>query len=903
MARKSQSGAWTKTTVAATIARAVAKQSAGQEYGVLGSLLKQEFADARVRTQASTRLGDVAAKRYSAFANSVVRALFEAAAQRMPASAARVAVCAVGGFGADRLAPFSDIDLLFLHRFRDENEIKPLLDYVLYALWDAGLVIGHSVHTPQSAVAFAREDMVARTAMLDCRLVAGDAKTKEEFRTRFDRLRVTTKSKFVAAKLREQEARHDVARQSRFLAEPDVKEGKGSLRDIQLMRWLHAYVYDCPIDASGGKVKLFDDADLKSFIAAERFLWSVRVQLHAHSGRADDILAFRAQPEIAKKLGYAERSAMTAAERLMKHYFINATEIGRLMRIFCARLEEDQTKLRPRAPAFIPKLLQTDEAPNKPNLRLRNGRLDFQHRSRARNNPRAFLRLFRAFARKPRYDFSPEALAVIRQDIASFDTGARRDPVNCALFVKSVTIARDPIKLLRVMSETGVLTKMLPFFSSLTGRIEYGLYRRYTLDEQVFQAIGVLRRIEKGEAQDAHPIASEVVAGRKDRAPFYIAVLFHEARASLKDPAPDNIEKLARRIGKRLGLKEKQVADVAWAVAHFAEMGAIAERRSLSDKPPIIEFARAVGDKERLDLTLVLAVCHLRVVSEGAWDRFYRRQLTLLHEGASSWLNAGEKGVDRWLLARAEKARAVLANEQNTRNAAARTQLAKLVSDDIARTLNAEQLRQFMALARSSEGETAAVAVTPSIDEHYFDIMVYTEDRPGLLADLSGALAGAGVTVRTVTVLTTPSGRALDIFTVRPFSASAGLDSAAISGIHSKLLDAARDKRAAKPTLRRRIGDRRALFDVESRIRIDLDASETCTIVEAEGRDRPGLLYKLAAAFADIGVIINRAYISTYGERAIDAFYVQDAPGYKITNKRRLQSIERRLLNVLNEDE
>ncbi|MEL7488138.1 MAG: hypothetical protein AAGJ87_13080, partial [Pseudomonadota bacterium] len=512
-------------------------------------------------------------------------------------------------------------------------------------------------------------------------------------------------------------------------------------------------------------------------------------------------------------------------------------------------------------------------------------------------------RLFRAFARKPKYDFSPEALAIVSEDAASIDTQARRDPVNCALFTATVVTAREPVKTLRVMAETGLLAKMAPVFASLGGRIEYGLYRRYTLDEQVFQAIGVLRGIHRGDLRGDHPIASQILDAAKDPAPYFIAVLMHETRASLNKPTSQAVEKLVRRVSRRLGLSDEDADDVAWAVAHYEDMGRRAERRSLSDARTIVDFASQVETRARLDLVLVLCVCRLRVVGDISWDRFYRRQLALLYRGACAWLTDGARGVDDWLAARADAARALIAKERTSRPQKERAQLEAILTDDIARTLSAEQLTQFLSLATSIGATPAAVALSPAQEEGFFDIMVYAEDRPGLLADLAGATATAGVDVRTVTVLTTPEGRALDIFTVRSAAPDGRLEVDAMSALHAGMLKAARGRGGEAPFLRRRVGDRRTLFAVEPIVRIDLEASDDFTVVEAEGRDRPGLLYKLAAALADVGVAIDRAYIATYGERAVDSFYIQDAPGYKIVNKRRLQSIERRLLNVLSEDE
>lgn len=890
-------------SIAIAIMRACEKEQAGQAYGALSALLKSEFSEARERALAASKNGDIVAKRLSAFANSVVRALFDEAKRRHPDAADRVAVCATGGFGRDRLAPHSDIDLLFLHHFKDSEAIKPLLNMMLYALYDAGLSVGQSVHTPQTAVAFARSDMVMRTCFLDARLVAGDSKTFKDFSSRFDRLRLTTKSQFVKAKLAEREERHDKSNQSRFLAEPDLKEGKGGLRDLHLLRWLYKYCFDSTIDDPTDKDRILNNADVKAFLKAERYLWSLRVHLHALRGRANEHLTFEVQPLLAERLNYAERAGDIPAERLMKHYFVNALEVGRLMRIFCAKLEEDQNRLRPRAPKLFPKALTTDEAPGRPNLQIKNGRLDFQNAKDAEKTPQDFFRLFRAFAKRPDLDFSPAALALISQNASAITTKVRRDETNSALFIATLLKAKEPVKTLRVMAETGFLGKFLPYFGMIAGRIEYGLYRRYAVDEQIFQAIGLLSEIVKGKHAEQHPLATNIVKNTSDKTPFYIAILLYESRQSLTNPTDNDIEKLVRRVSKRLGLKDQSLDDVAWVAARYDKMMIVAERRSLSELRVIKNFAEEVGSQSRLDLLLVLSICHLRVVGVSSWDNWLREQLTDLYMAASAWLSGGEKAVDDWMNERVSLARRDAAKLLVNWPEEERVEFLQEVPGGIVRNIDAEQLARFANLFRSAQSENAKSAVDLHRNDRFVEAIVFGPDRPGLLADLSGMIASLGATVRSVQVFTTPAGRAFDIFTLQAPDGGSLDDPDLIQRLHVAMLEVAREKPAKPPRLSKRLGDRRSIFYVSPVIRVDMEASDECTIIEAEGRNRPGLLYELAAALNDIGITIRSAHIATYGERAVDTFYVQDAPGYKITNKRRIQSIEQRLLNVISAED
>jgi len=298
-------------------------------------------------------------------------------------------------------------------------------------------------------------------------------------------------------------------------------------------------------------------------------------------------------------------------------------------------------------------------------------------------------------------------------------------------------------------------------------------------------------------------------------------------------------------------------------------------------------------------MLLVLSVCHLRTVGVSSWDDWTRRQLSELYYSASAWLSGGPEALAKRFAERAGAVRAAARGALASWSEKEQDAFLARLSDEMFRIFDVEMIARIGDLARAATQEKAAAGVSIRPYRNEIEATVYAEDRPGLLADLAGAISTAGVSVRSVQVTTTTDGKAIDVFTIQSLDGGPLDDAALIRRLHARLLEAARAAPAKAPTPAKRIGDRRAIFKVPSLVRLDLEASEDCVVVEAEGRDRPGLLYDLTAALADLGVTILSAHIATYGERAIDVFYLQDAPGYKITNRRRLQSIERRLYNVL----
>ncbi|MFZ5616404.1 MAG: nucleotidyltransferase domain-containing protein, partial [Pseudomonadota bacterium] len=688
--------------VGARLEAAAEQERSGQSFGAVGAALKKALAESQRAVLEQYARGDVIVAKRAQIMDEALKTIGGEALSSLPPKA-KLAVAATGGYGRGQLAPYSDIDLLILHSGVAEETLKAVVNAILYPLWDAGLVVGQGVHTPSSAVRLAEKEMTAMTAFLDARFLFGDERLFKDFASKFDLLRWRTKSKFVKAKRIEQEERHDSSNQSRYLSEPDLKEGKGGLRDIHVIGWIYRALYGRAITDAPKRGAIFRPDDAESLKRAERFLLSVRVRLHELRGRADERLTFDIQPALAEKLGYADRAGMSAAERMMKHYFVTTMEIGRLTRIFWARLEEENAKLLDRAPLPLPKALQSDEAGEKINLRLKNGRLDFASASAAAKNPVDLFRYFRAFARKPEIDFHPDALDLVSKHAVSVTTEVRRDPVIAKLFLAAVSTAKDPIKLLRVMSETGLLGKYIPSFGQITGRIEYGLYRRFSLEEHVFQSIGVLTKIRTGALIDEHPIASAILERSPSPDPFYLCVLLHQAGWSLKEHTVEEAEALVGRVARRLGASEKDAGVIAWCAARPLFMAHAAHRRNLGEARAIAEFAAAVGGADRLEMLLVLTVCHLRAVSETAWDEWTRKQISALYFGARAFLDGGDEALAAWMEERAEKTRKEAETALADWPKAERAAFMRRLSDATLALIDPETFMRVADLARSAE--------------------------------------------------------------------------------------------------------------------------------------------------------------------------------------------------------
>src|SRR6187455_318224 len=338
---------------------ALAAKHAGREdvfRAAVAQLLKAEMIEARATAQAvllKDRHGRRCAERLCFMQDEIIRILYSAATRHLyrspvPSGAERMAVVATGGYGRGLMAPESDIDLLFILPYKQTAWGEQVAEAILYCLWDMGLKVGHATRSVDESIRQARGDMTIRTAILETRFLTGDQPLYDELVERFDKEVVRgTAAEFVTAKLAEREERHRRAGQSRYLVEPNVKDGKGGLRDLHTLFWMAKYVYRVRDVEDLVNRGVFDQEELRLFRRCEDFLWSVRCNMHFVAGRAEERLSFDIQRDIAIRLGYTEHPGMKDVERFMKHYFLIAKDVGDLTAILCSELEDQQTKPAP----------------------------------------------------------------------------------------------------------------------------------------------------------------------------------------------------------------------------------------------------------------------------------------------------------------------------------------------------------------------------------------------------------------------------------------------------------------------------------------------------------------------------------------------------------------------------
>jgi len=852
--------------------------------------------------------GRACAAGLSDFQDALIRLTYDFTTEHIyraenPSTAERMAVVAQGGYGRGLLAPGSDIDLLFLLPYKQTAWGESVAEYILYLLWDLGFKVGHATRTIAQCVRLSLSDMTIRTALLDARLILGDEKLFADFRHRFrkDVLETDARS-FIAAKLAEQDARHSRAGASRYQVEPNIKEGAGGLRDLHTLHWLAKHLYPDKAEEEFVEAGVFTPHEYRSFRRCESFLWTVRCHLHFLTDRPEERLSFDLQRAMAERLGYRGHAGLSAVERFMKHYFLIAKEVGQLTRIVCSALELKQLKSVPTLDTLLApfswrrraKLRRTSD------FRIENGRISTVDKDAFAKDPVNFIRLF-VFADENQAGFSPEVLRQIRANFRLIDDDLRGNPTANRLFMRLLTDARDPEGTLRKMNEAGVLGRFIGDFGRVVSMMQFNMYHHFTVDEHLIRTIGFLSGIERGKLSVDHPVSSEVVRTIDNRRALYVAALLHDIAKGRDEDHSIAGARIARELGPRLGLTASETETATWLVEHHLTMSLFAQSRDLNDPKTIRDFAEIVQSRERLKLLLILTVADIRAVGSGVWTGWKGQLLRTLYFETEPLLGGGHTTLTR--TERVSRAQDAL-----------RERLAGWPSQDLERFIDRhypaywlrtdlDVIAEHAKLVRDAEAQGRSVVVHISTDAFrgVTEVTLLAPNHPRLLAMVAGACTGAGANIVDAQISTTRDGMALDtIHLEREFDHAEDEERRArkiATNIERMLHGEARAADVVQS--KKKPKSRLSAFTVEPQVVIDNTLSDALTVVEINGLDRPGLLYDVTREISDLNLDIASAHIATFGEKAVDVFYVTDLTGKKITSATRESLIRERLTKVL----
>lgn len=805
-----------------------------------------------------------------------------------------LALLAVGGYGRGEMAPQSDIDLLFLMPKHITPRAKSVIEAMLYILWDLHLKVGHSSRTLSDCLKLGAEDFTIRTALLEQRFLVGDKAPAATLAKRLkSELFQGTETEFVAAKLTERDERHE-RQGERYVVEPNVKEGKGGLRDLQSLYWIAKYVHHVESIEELVQLAVFRPEEYDRFQKAENFLWAVRCHLHLVTGRPNEQLTFDLQVELADRMGYQDKSGRRAVEHFMQDYFRNATRVGDLTRIFLTKLEAMHTKPEPLLQRIFSRKPRVKDG-----YQVIHGRLAVLDEATFLSNPLNLLRVFEEGLRTGML-IHPDAMRLVTANLHLIDDSLRENREAQQIFLDLLLKHGNPERALRRMNELGVLAAFLPEFEPIVAMMQFNMYHSYTVDEHTIQVISNFSRIERLELEEELPISTEILRDGVDRKVLMVAMLLHDIGKGRDQDHSVLGAQIARKVAPRLGLNRNDCDTVEWLVRYHLLMSDMAQKRDIADPRTVRDFAKAVQTVKRLDLLTVLTVCDIRGVGPDTWNNWKAALIRALYRQTRHALEEGMEALNR----------------ENRGTEAKKTLRAELHGWD-KKDIKHETGRHyppywqglhvtahvvFANMLRGLGNDEIRIDLHPDDDRDATRVCFVVADHPGIFSRMCGALALVGANIVDARTFTSKDGYATAAFWVQDAEGSP-FEASRLPRLRKMIERTLAGEVIAGEAIQTRdkLKKRERAFRVPTSITFDNEGSEIYTIIEVDTRDRPGLLYDLTRTLANSNVYIASAVIATYGEQVVDTFYVKDMFGLKFYTESKQKTLENKLRTAISE--
>jgi [protein-PII] uridylyltransferase len=821
------------------------------------------------------------------------------------ASGGQFAIVALGGYGRSELAPYSDIDIMFLHQNgKDAAFAAKLSEAILYLLWDIGFNVGHSVRSLGDCISMAREDVVSRNSMIDARLLWGDAKLFEQL---IDRLEEEVFEKQKAALLdelmKEREARYAKFGGAVCMQEPNVKESAGGLRDLHVLLWASRIAHGQATLEGLARAGVIPERDAKAIGSAYDFLLRVRNELHFMTSRRTDALSLDLQQEVARNLRYVDSAKQQASEIFMRDYYLRARLLRRLCESHLQRAVAGRQKkswfTRARSTAAIGGFVMSDgaldlvEAEGEPAGRV--GEL-------AEIDGQRMMMAF-SYAQATGAGFSVKLQDAILLSLPVVNRAFRSSAEAAQAFLKLLRVKGRVASALRLMHELDFLGKFLPEFGRVTCLVQHDLYHRYTVDEHTLRAIGALDELALSRGREAERYRN-LYGEISDAAPLHLGLLMHDVGKGLGGNHTEKGIGLARRALARLSPEPRMTEQVLFLIRHHLTMSHIAQRRDLSDEKVVNDFAARVETLDNLNMLTLLTYGDIHGVGPGVWNEWKDALLWELYMKVRAVL-APERGPERGVGELRERVARMLASEIDVDETQKHFEL---LPEDYARSAPAQTIIEHVRLAHALNSRPVKTSWRVDTQTRCADLHLCAPNRRGLFACVAGTLTAQGVNILSVQLNTRADGIAIDSFKVRdaagePITDPARweqIDDAIRRALSGELDVAATVEKRLRSQTASRFQRRKAISPSGVRISWDNQSSGRSTILELRTGDRLGLAYKIANTLSSLDLDIVFAKVATEKHLALDVFYVTNAAGEKLPDDR-LPTIEEAIRQALAE--
>jgi [protein-PII] uridylyltransferase len=809
------------------------------------------------------------------------------------ADPSQFALIAIGGYGRRELHPSSDIDILILNRDSESEIHNHAVENFLRFLWDIGLKLGNRISTLDECVEAADSDQVYTTALLESRLLYGSEALFKAMKTRTGPDQIWPSTRYFDAKIAEQRERHAKFNDTGFNLEPNVKDGPGGLRDIQMIAWLkkrHFRSATLRELVERGCLTLKEYEELK---VDQRFLSRIRFALHLLTGRAENRLLFDFQSRLSEQLGYQDTPETSAVEQFMQKYYRTVMSVERLSDILLQLFRE--------------LIFEKDEnqkiEPINPRFRSVGGFIEVTNPCVFKENPLALLEVFLLQQQIPSLKgIRASTIQLIRESLPVIDEQFRANPTAPRMFMEILSQRNGITHQLCKMNCYGVLPSYMPAFEHIVGRIQYDLFHIYTVDQHTLFLVGNLRSFASEKRRGELPFCNDIFMLIPKPSLLYVAALMHDIAKGMGGDHSVIGEEIAIDFCKQHGLTRHETDLVAWLVRYHLIMSMTAQKKDLTDPKVIHEFATLVGTLERLNYLYLLTVADIRATNPQMWNSWKDSLLKELYIATLGALHRGlESPVDQSIR--------IDTSRQEARSILTRLGVSEATIDSVWKNFGDNYFLRYstdeavwhtIAISASDPHELPLVVLRPQSQRGSVEILLYAMDQDHLFSRSTAILDQLGLTILDARIVTTRNGRVINSYLVLEQNGDPIHDIYREHQICREL----QDRMATPGPLPSANGGRRVprqvrYFPIAPSIVFENEADNPNTLLELSAADQPGLLSKIGQAFDRFNIRVHQAKITTIGNRAEDVFYISDKANQPIDSESLREDIRKTILSMI----
>lgn len=811
----------------------------------------------------------------------------------------QLSLVAVGGYGRRELFPYSDIDIVVLLDSDDTAPYQEALAGFFTFLWDMGLKPGQSVRTIQECIATALDDQTIMTSLMEIRLISGCPALYETLKLETTPDKIWPSDCFFTAKMEEQQQRYAKSHDTAYNLEPNIKEGPGGLRDMQVIAWVFKRHYNSSTLKELIKYGFLPESEYAELMAARDVLWRIRYALHLLTHRGEDRLIFDYQRDLARQFGFSREDQQynEDVEQFMQFYFKTVQGLERLnemlLQLFNERFICGETGCKP---------TPVSDGPTSNRFVAINGYLEAINEQVFEQQPLALLEVFLILLQNPTLNgIRATTIRLIRKSLHQIDENFRENKTANRLFIELLRQPRGITTQLRRMNRYGVLAAYLPSFAHIVARMQYDLFHIYTVDEHTLFVIRNLRRFSIDAHYDELPFCHSIFLLIAKPELLYIAALFHDIAKGRNGDHSAIGEEIARQFCIQHELSQHDTKLVAWLVRNHLIMSMTAQRKDIGDADIIHEFAQHVGSIEYLNYLYLLTVADIRATNPELWNSWKDALLKELYAATHSALRKGLKNpaalADRLLENKKE------AQDELLKLGVAESAIDALwqyASDDYFLRYSADEIAwHTVAIVSSDATDLPLVMLRPQTQRGSAEVFVYTKNKGPVFSLSTATLDQLGLTILDARIMTTLDNHVLNSFQVLEQSGEPINDRCREDHICSALRNNLLQQKVKRHKNIHRQSRQAKHFPIPTSIQFHADPLNRHTIIELITTDHAGLLSKIGRAFIKQNINLHSAKITTIGSRAEDMFYITNQQNQPINDAAKQQRICEEMLKAL----